>query len=58
MLLFTKQHARDTGKKYQVSVINPQSKGDFMDMTWHNMNKKFDSVVQPYLAVLISRLVI
>ena len=27
-------------------MINPQNKRDYMDLTWHNMTDRFDSVVK------------
>ena len=41
------QHAGSPrGLKYRVRIINPQSKRDYMDLTWHNLNEKFDFVLQ------------
>ena len=33
-------------RKYRVCVINHQSKQDYMDLTWHNMTEKSESVLK------------
>lgn len=45
-ILLTTQKSTGGLRKYRVRVINPQSKRDYMDLTWHDMTEMFDSVVK------------
>ena len=45
-ILLTTQKSTGGLRKYRVRVINPQSKRDYVDLTWHDMTEMFDSVVK------------
>ena len=40
--------------RYRVRIINPQNKRDYMDLTWHKMSEKFESVTQLKLKLIDS----